>query len=192
MTRLGRFRWALWSGWAVLVLSLVLTALLEVGTKPVPWVFIFFVLGLGQGLILIPPVYCIQASVETGDVAYAAAMYAFLRTFGMCIGVAIGGSGFQNLLLQHLSDEGLPSSVASDAEAYVAALKSASASQTRQHVVEAYAQEFRGFFEVMLGISVLGLLFSLTVAHQTLDQVHLSGHVLRRKGKKWRGCRQCQ
>ena len=31
-------------------------------------------------------------------IAYAAAMYTFTRTFGICIGVAVGGSVFQNEL----------------------------------------------------------------------------------------------
>ena len=66
--------------------------------------------------------FSIQAMADTHNVAYAAAMYTFTRTFGMCIGVAAGGAVFQNQLKKQLSDLALLTTVATDAEGFVARL----------------------------------------------------------------------
>ena len=120
MTRTGRFRWAVWLGWAVSIAGTGLLILLDVHTRTYAWILIFTVDGLGHGLILMSLNFSIQAMSDTHNVAYAAAMYTFARTFGMCIGVATGGAVFQNQLKKHLADLGLQSAVATNAKGFVA------------------------------------------------------------------------
>lgn len=182
LTRTGRIRWALWSGWAFACLGYGLLIILDEKTPTVGWVFILIVVGLAQGFLLNTIMFGVQATSEPQDVAYAAAMYAFSRTFGQSIGVAIGGTVFQNLLAKHLQDQGLPTSIAKDAEGFVKTLRALPLDSVfRAQVIHAYVQAFHGVFGVMLGIAGLGLVLSLGVGKLSLNKPNESQHVLRKK-----------
>lgn len=58
--------------------------------------------GLGLGILFSSLVFAIQASAKPSDVAMAIAMSSFFRSFGQTIGVAIGGSIFQNRMRANL------------------------------------------------------------------------------------------
>lgn len=181
MTRLGRFRWAVWGGWFVTTLSTGLMILFDSNTSASTWAPVFVVIGIGHGLLLSGMVICAQAIAHTRDVAYAAAMYTFARTFGFCIGVAIGGAVFSNQLPKKLAEAGLPSSIATDATSYVVHLAGASiAPEYRARVAVAYAQATRPVWGVITGISACGLIISLAIAPHTMDKPLDSEHVLRR------------
>lgn len=90
--------------------------LLGVDTRIHTWVLVFIVFGLGHGLILISLNFSVQAMADTQNVAYAAAMYTFTRTLGVCIGVAVADIMFQNELRKQLGDLRLPIGIANDAE----------------------------------------------------------------------------
>lgn len=180
MSRLGKFRWAIWGGWCVTILGTGLLILFNSHTKPSTWAPIFVVIGIGHGLLLSGMVIGAQAIADTRDMAYAAAMYSFARTFGYCVGVAIGGTVFSNELPKKLAEAGLPSSIATDAASYVVQLGGASlAPEFRASVAGAYAQALRTVFEVLTGISVCGGIISLAITHHTMDVPLDSEHVLR-------------
>lgn len=165
----------------ILVLSNGLLILLDNDTSTVTWVFILLILGIGHGAILMPLIFGTQAMAKTGDVAYAATMYAFLRALGYTIGVAIGGTAFQNTLSQNLANAGLPTLIAKDAESYVAVLNAMSKDSSMYHqLVQAYTASFRTVWEIMTAVSGLGLVFSLGIAHYSLDREHDSRHKLNR------------
>lgn len=151
MTRTGRFRWAIWIGWAILTAGTGLLILLDVQTQTHVWVLIFVVVGLGHGFILMSLNFSIQAMSDTRNVAYAVAMYTFTRTFGMCIGVAAGGTVFQNQVKKHLADLGLlTTGVAADTESFVATLRTLPKSSPEyQNYILAYAKSFENVFEVL-------------------------------------------
>lgn len=177
MTKTGRFRWALWGGWLLLVLSNGLLILFDEDTSVPAWIFILIVLGIAHGSVLGPLIFGTQAMARTEDVAYAAAMYIFLRTLGYSMGVAIGGTAFQNTLSTRLGDAGLPLSIARNAESYVAVLeKMPKASLEYQQLVQAYSSAFKTVWEIMTAFAALGLLLSLGVAHYSLDRKHESRH----------------
>lgn len=181
MTKSGRFRLPLWSGWLILVLSNGLLILFDVDTSTVRWVFILITLGIGHGATIMPLLFGTQAMAKTEDVAYAATMYAFLRALGYSLGVAIGGTAFQNTLSHHLTDVGLPASIARDAEGYVAVLQAMSKdSLMYQQLVHAYSDAFKTVWEILTAISVLGLVLSLGIAHYSLDRKYDSRHKLSR------------
>lgn len=182
MTRTGRTRWALWSGWSIMCLGYGLLIILDQDSSVVRWVFIFILVGFAHGLILMPMIFGVQAMAKTEDVAYAAAMYAFLRTFVQSIGVAIGGTVFQNLLAHRLSDKGLTTSIAKDAEAFLTELRTFPINSTfRIEVIDAYSQAFHGVFGVFLGIAGLALILSLGIARFSLDRKDVSEHQLRKE-----------
>ena len=177
MTKTGRFRWALWGGWLLLVLSNGLLILFDENTSVPAWIFILIVLGIAHGTVLGPLIFGTQAMARTEDVAYAAAMYIFLRTLGYSMGVAIGGTAFQNTLSTRLGAAGLPLSIARNAESYVAVLDAMpKSSMEYQQLVQAYSSAFKTVWEIMTAFAALGLLLSLGVAHYSLDRKHESRH----------------
>ncbi|KAL9632685.1 MAG: hypothetical protein Q9204_003689, partial [Flavoplaca sp. TL-2023a] len=88
--------------------------LLGVNTGVFTWVGMFLAVGLGHGLILMSLNFSVQAMAYTQNMAYAAAMYTFTRSFGRCVWVAAGGIVFQNELKKQLDDLQLPTAVAND------------------------------------------------------------------------------
>ena len=158
--------------------------LLDVHIRTYAWILIFVVVGLGHGLILMSLNFSIQAMSDSHIVAYAAAMYTFMRSFGMCMGVAIGGAVFQNQLKKHLAELRLLTSVATDAEGFVVNLKALpKTSPQYQNFILAYAKSFDNLFEVLTALAGLAGLLSLLIEEFSMDKELNSKHVLR-QGKK--------
>ncbi|MCJ1403034.1 hypothetical protein MMC11_006256 [Xylographa trunciseda] len=185
MTRFGRFRWAVWLGWLVTLVGTGLLILLDVSIQTYAWVLIFVVVGFGHGLILMSLNFSIQAMADTQNVAYAAAMYTFSRTLGMCIGVAVGGAVFQNQLQTHLGDMNLPTAVATNAEGFLSTLEALPPNSTEyQQYILAYADSFKNVFEVLTALSGLAAILSLFIKEYTMDKELDSEHTLRRALKE--------
>ena len=94
-------------------------------------------------------------------------MYAFMRTLGQVIGVAIGGTVFQNQMAAKLTNLALSVDIASNAEQYIALLRTMTAAE-RVEPLEAYLFGFKQVIKVLLGISALGLLVSLLIQHHSI------------------------
>ena len=178
MRRTGRFRWAIWSGWVVTTLATGLLILLDIDTKTYAWVLIFITVGWGHGLILMSLNYCTQALAKDRDVGYAAVMYTFSRTFGLCIGVTVGGTVFQNKLKTHLVSLHLPTSMAENAEGYIAQIQS---SPQRHAFSVALARSIQNVAEFMTVIAALAGILSLFIGSASTDKELASEHVLRRR-----------
>lgn len=179
MTRFGRYRWAIWLGWAITIASTGLLMLLDVDIRVYAWVLIFLVVGLGHGLILMSLNFSVQAMADTQNVAYAATMYTFMRTFGMCIGVAIGGAVFQNGLKKQLGELHLPVDVANNAESFLASLRALpKASVEHQMYILAYSNAFKLVFGVLTALAGLAGILSLIIREHTMDKELDSEHVL--------------
>ena len=182
MTRYGRYLWALWLGWIVTTAATGLLILLDNNIRVYAWVLIFIVVGFGHGLILMSLNFSVQAMADTRNVAYAVAMYAFARTFGMCIGVAVGGAVFQNELKKYLGQVNLPTEVANDAEGFLAGLKALPKTSVEyKGYVLAYADSFKVEFEVLTAVAGFAALLSLFIKEYTMDQELDSEHVLHKR-----------
>ena len=127
--------------------------------------------------------FATQASVvNNADSGRAAAMYAFMRTLGMTLGVAIGGTIFQNLMKQKLRELGLAEAIAENAEAFV--------EETLRHLpaddpvlinaLKAYTYGFRGVFVGMTAIAGFALLASFAIKHFSMDKILVSKFSLQR------------
>ena len=57
---------------------------------------IFMMVGLGLGILYSAQAFATQASASNADLPFSAGMYAFFRSLGQCVGVAVGGVTFQN------------------------------------------------------------------------------------------------
>lgn len=127
--------------------------------------------------------FALQALAKERDGAYAAAMYTFMRTFGMCLGVAIGGVVVQNRLLVHLGARGLDEGVAKEAEAFILVMNERLEGPVLNLYREAYAEAFRNLFEVLLGIAVLAGGTSAFIKHASMDRELDSEHVFAEQEK---------
>lgn len=115
--------------------------------------------------------------VDTQQVAYAAAMYTCMRTLGMCSGVAVGRTVFQNELRKQFDDLRLPTGVAHDAEKFVAVLKpSPETSRNYQRYILAYAELIKVVFVVPAALTGLAAFLNLLIKEHTLDKVLSSEH----------------
>ncbi|KAK5941359.1 hypothetical protein PMZ80_006637 [Knufia obscura] len=102
ITKSGHYRWSIWSGWAVATLGLGVLIVWEVDSNIPTWLFTELVSGIGLGILFPSLLYQIQAAAPPKDVAFAAAMFSFFRALGQAIGVAIGGTIFQNEMRRNL------------------------------------------------------------------------------------------
>jgi len=188
VSRVGTWKWAVWLGWIINSFAAGLLILLNQNTSTAAWVFIFLLLGVGQGLLLSAHNFAVQAIVGVKDAANATALFAFMRGVGLCLGVAIGGMIFQNDLQRSLNAIGLPIRIANDPGAFLyifELLTLPTNSTTRIQVVTAFLESFRFLFQVLTGISCVGLLLSLTInGNYSLDKELQSGHKLHEKTKR--------
>jgi hypothetical protein len=88
-TRLGRFRWAIWTGWTITLVGAGMVYLLDLNTAMGVRATTLGVFGLGSGMVLSSVNYGIQSISKVEDSAMAASMYGFMRSLGMPIGVAV-------------------------------------------------------------------------------------------------------
>jgi MFS family permease len=182
MRKYGVFRPAIWSGWLITIISSGLLSLLDTDVTTATWVIILMVVGLGHGLVLMAVGYSIQAVTHPGDVAYATAMYTFLRSFGMCIGVAVGAVVFQNRIQTELTVFKLPADAAKDPEGFVNVLKALPMdSSIRQSYNLVYSQSVETVFLVLMVFAILGGLTSLFIRHTSTDVPLESQHKLEKK-----------
>ena len=183
MSKYGRFRWSVWTGWVVSITGTGLLCLLNTETTAASYVFIFLLVGLGHGLLLSSLSFTVQAISTTQDVAYAAGLYSFIRSLGLCFGVAIGGTVFQNFLSRYLAEAGLPTAISNDAEAFVQVLRTLQPSEYRDNVREVFARAFNPLFGIMTAFCGVAGLASLAIGKHDMDKDLDSEHVLMQKGK---------
>ncbi|KAE9362755.1 MFS general substrate transporter [Stipitochalara longipes BDJ] len=170
-TRIGRFRWAIWSGWLITTVGCGLLALLNLHTKTAVWAGVFVVFGVGSGMLLSSVNFGIQAISKSEDCGRAACMYSFVRSMGMSIGVAVSSTIFQNVMSSKLTSLGLPTSISHSSEGFVAVMKTMAADDpVRVGALKAYVQGFHGVFIAMACVSGTALLASLFIKTFSMDR----------------------
>ena len=184
-SRLGRFRWAIWIGWAVTALGCGLVLVPGLRTKYAALSAALAAFGIGSGMVLTSVNVGVQAMSGTEDCAMAASMYTFTRSVGMPIGVVVSGTVFQNAMSSRLSHYGLPTSIARDAEQYAYALKARVLDDAeRQLVLDAYSHGFWYVFLAMTIVAVSALFASLWIKHFDMDQALQSEFTARERSSQ--------
>ncbi|RDI85373.1 hypothetical protein Vi05172_g4788 [Venturia inaequalis] len=179
-TRLGRFRWAIWGGWAIVLLACGLLSRLDKDTPTYEWVLYFAIFGLGNGMCLTSVNFGIQAISSVENAGAAASMYTFVRSLGMSIGVAISGTIFQNAMTSKLLSLHLSPSIAKESEAFVAVLKTLKQDNpTRTGAIEAYVHGFRWVFLTMAIAAASALVASAFIKKFSMDKRLLSMYTAR-------------
>ena len=174
ITKTGRYRWAIWSGWLLTTLGSGLLCYLKVDTSTVAWIFLNLVSGLGMGMLFPSMAFSIQAATSNKDLAFAVGLYSFFRAFGQAIGVAIGGTIFQNEMKMKLLAYPLLASKAteysSDASSLVQVIKTMAAGEARTELLQSYTDALQIVWAVMTALSFLGFLSSLLIKGLELDR----------------------
>ncbi|KAI9764321.1 MAG: hypothetical protein M1840_008539 [Geoglossum simile] len=180
ISRSGKFLWIIWAGWAVAIFGAGLLLFLDVGIEAFNWILIFLFVGVGQGMLLSPINLAVQAACHTRDAEFAVAMFTFVRGLGICVGVALGGSVFQNALSAELKSAGLSSGIARNAAAYVVALSNMTL-DSKKEISGAYGGAFATVFEVLAGVSLLGGVISLLIEPHSMNKELDTADVIRKE-----------
>ncbi|KAK3112353.1 hypothetical protein LTR53_011463 [Teratosphaeriaceae sp. CCFEE 6253] len=181
ITKLGGYRWAVFCGWLVNTFALGALMVLDAETYLPGMIFLFVVAGIGQGLLFMAHQVVAQASCPAADMAYASAMFSFCRSLGFCLGVALGGTAFQNFLRRQLILNDLSPAIADNAEGYATILREMPDTWRKYAIADSYVYAFRYLFATMAGISAVGLALSFFVGEHSLDVKQDSSHKLRSK-----------
>ncbi|KAK4143460.1 major facilitator superfamily domain-containing protein [Dichotomopilus funicola] len=179
-TRIGRYRWAIWMGWAITAVSGGLLVLLDESTPTRIWAVIFAVFGIGNGMVLTSVNIGVQAVSRVEDAARAAAMYAFMRTLGMSLGVAVGGTVFQNVMSSKLHELGLPEEISHNSEAFVQVMAALSPTDpVRTGAILAYIAGFHGVYWALTSAAIASFFISLIIKRHSMDKSLESNYTLR-------------
>lgn len=178
ITRTGKYLWAIGLGWVLTVLGTGLTISWDRGTPTAVWAVEMIVLGFGHGLNLNALNTASQAVSKPGDEGRAVGMYAFLRSFGMAVGVGVSGSVFQNVMKSKLQDLDIDSAIATNAEAYLVILRAMDDTPARQAIVDAYVSGFHGVFGLLTGLGGLAFIFALFIKHDEINKELITDHKL--------------
>ncbi|KAG7038363.1 major facilitator superfamily transporter [Colletotrichum scovillei] len=177
VTVFDNYQWPIWAGWTLATIASGLMMLWDVETPTKVWAPTLVLLGLGHGCILNAQNMASQTLCDKDDEAIAAAMYAFFRQFGMALGVGVGGSTFQNVMLLKFEADGLaPAGTHGGTYAVHAMLSTTGDAALRSQIVDAYVYGLRGVYGLYVGVSGLALLMSFLIKRVSLDRSLRSGH----------------
>lgn len=166
VTKTGRYRWTIWSGWVFTTLGMGLLIIWKVDTNLPSIIFILLVGGIGLGTLFASLLYQVQSAADVKDVSFAAALFSFFRAFGQAIGVAIGGSIFQNQMRQNLSSTALSSQAAEfakDAAALVQIIHETDDEQAKMILQVAYTDSLRTIYIVLTALAGTALVLSACI-----------------------------
>lgn len=173
ISKTGRYRSAIWSGWALTTLKTGILYLLDVNTTTVQWVFLNLVSGLGMGVLFPSMAFSIQAATINKGLAFAVALFSFFRAFGQAIGVAVGGVIFQNQLKKKLLTYPLLAPMAgvysSDASGLVQIIKTMQHGPARTQLIQSYADSLKLVWIVMCALAGVALQSSFLIKGFELD-----------------------
>ncbi|KAL0929593.1 major facilitator superfamily transporter (efflux pump antibiotic resistance) [Colletotrichum truncatum] len=194
ITRTENCQYPIWAGWMLTTIATGLTILWDANTPASVWATTLVLLGLGHGAVLNAQTTAASqaafSSVATvrgtePNEGIATAMYAFLRQFGMAVGVGIGGSTFQNVFLLNLDMDGLPGNHEAKSQVNVAELLQVVIdSSARAEILDACILGLRGVSCLYVGLSGAALFVSMWVKRYHLNQFVTTEQKLQNSGKR--------
>lgn len=118
-----------------------------------------------MGMLFPSMAFAIQASQTNADLAFAIAMFSFFRAFGQAIGVAVGGTIFQNQmkskLLRYPALASKADEYSRDASSLVQIIKGLQEGMVKEDLKHAYANSLKVVWATMCGLAAVGLIASL-------------------------------
>jgi len=170
----GKYRWSIWLGWLCTTLGTGLLLLLDVDTSVPAWIFLNLVGGLGIGMLYPALGYGVQASSSDADMAYAVTLLAFFRNFGQTIGVAIGGTIFQNEVKKKMLNYDLLAPLAEqyaqNASGLVEIIKAMPEGLMKTQLVQSYADALKYVWLVSCICAAVAFLVSFATEELPVDR----------------------
>ena len=151
-------------------LGVGLLILVDIHTKFYVVAIALCIAGIGYGKVLTSMNTTIQAISEVEDAAMAACMYAFMRSLGAPLGVALCGTIFQNAMSTRLISHGLPESIAHDAERYIYVVRTIGDGAQKAAILDSYTQGFHAVFIFLTSISASAFVLSLFIKHFSMNK----------------------
>lgn len=145
--------------------------MLTASTPVSTWCPIEIVLGLGLGGNFQNMLIALQATVHHSDMAVATATFSFIVLLGATLGIAIGGTVFQNQMTRLAGDlVGLPGGQGLSGENAGAAVEIIQGlpTEVRGLVVENYAESMRMVWIVLAGFAGAGFVVSWGIGSHEL------------------------
>ncbi|KAJ7167213.1 major facilitator superfamily domain-containing protein [Mycena crocata] len=165
----ARYRQPMWVGWALMILGTALLGTLdENSSRSVCYGFQALV-GIGMGIIYVVAYFPVLAPIPVSQSAPALAFFTFLRNFALIWGVTIGGTVLQNELTARLPSAFLAKFPGGTQIAFAIIPSIRDLPQPlKDEVRHAFAGSLHVLWNVLAGISGIGLLFSLLMKHLPL------------------------
>ncbi|KAF4971450.1 hypothetical protein FZEAL_9849 [Fusarium zealandicum] len=191
IAKTGKYRPFIWIGWALVPLGLGLMMLLERDTDTYKWVLIYLTGGLGLGILYSAQAFAVQAPASNSDLPFAASLYAFCRSLGQGIGVAVGGVTFQNEFRKQIEKSDQFASKAEewskDASALIQVIRKSPDSMKlmKDTIIDGYIKGLKTVWLVLTLLACIALVVSvLCVKAKSLDRDFETEHELegRKKG----------
>ncbi len=178
ITRWGRYRWAVWSGWALVTVAGGVMIGWNADTALGHWISVLSILGVGHGLLLTALNCASQAAAPPGEEHTAAATYVLFRSLGMAMGVGISASVFENVMRAKIVADDVPADVIANAAAYITTLQAMAPSRSRDAIIQVYTSGFHGTWTLFCAFGALALGTSLFVRHADMNKDLDSDHVI--------------
>jgi hypothetical protein len=176
VTLTGHYRWALWAGWVLTMGGMGLFWLLTPTISIPGWIFTALVSGLGLGLLFPAMAFSIQAAVKPLYIASGVAFFSFFRAFGQAVGIAVGGTIFQNQIRQKILQYPLIAPMAAeysqDATSLVGIIHAMADGEAKVQLILAYADALKIIWVVMAALAAVAMIASFFTKGYSLDQIH--------------------
>jgi uncharacterized protein YneF (UPF0154 family) len=170
----GKYRGFTWVGWGLTVLGLGILTLLKVDTSTPAWIFINLVSGLGTGVLFSAMALAVQAASTNENMDYAVTLFSFFRGLGQTVGVAIGGTIFQNQMKKEILKRPLIAAnatrYAQDASALVPILKAMPNGPVKLQLQEAYVDANKMIWIVICALAGAAFIASWWTEALPLDR----------------------
>jgi hypothetical protein len=145
----------------------------DVTTPVYSWVLIEIVLGLGLGGNFQNMLIAIQATIHHADIAVATATFSFVALLGSTLGIAIGGTVFQNQMTSLADDlpdvPGLAALTGENAGAAVTSVQGLPEG-VKGIVLGNYAESLRMVWIVLSAFAGAGFLASFAIGSHELHK----------------------
>lgn len=175
ITRTRRYMWCSWIGWTITTFGLGLGVLYKVNSTVPEWFFISFSASLGIGMLFPALQYQVLAASAASktNMASTIAMFSFFRACGQTLGVAIGGTIFQNRILHALeAHPALKSSAlefAKDAAALVETVRAMPDGNEKLIIQTAYTDAIRTIYIFLCTTAAVALVMCAFVKSYDVD-----------------------
>jgi MFS family permease len=153
-------KWIISGGWVLTILASGCSILMDGATPTIGWVFLFFSMGLGHGLLLSSYNIRIQSLPKEDGTALSTMpiiISNYMRTWGMAVAIPIGGVVFLNLFGRELHLAGLDRELINTAKGYIILMDQVKMSdENRETIKAAAAVALQGTWEVITGVAAVG------------------------------------